>query len=229
MAACRRGWASRPELAGSPAPRPDASATRAPSSVTDSAQPAETVSQAVEVEVTGGATPLEFTQVLGKQSLVVGTFYDNELPAAAGGVAPHTYAFTCAGGSLPPGMGFAPRTRRLAGTPTDRFRDSCTYSVTDSAQPAETVSQAVEVEVTGGATPLELTQVFETSADNQITLKIGRRSQTEFREGGGRRRAVHLRGGRLYAPRRARVSTAAPASCRGRPTRSTAGQAVPIG
>ena len=87
----------------------------------------------------------------GKQSLVVGTFHDQALPASSGGVAPYTYAFTCAGGSLPPGTGFAARTRRFAGTPTARFRDSCTYTVTDNAQPAATVSVAVEVEVTGGA------------------------------------------------------------------------------
>ena len=169
-------------LAGTPTDRFRDSCTY---SVTDSAQPAETVSQAVEVEVTGGPAPLELTQVFGKQRLMVGTFFDKELPAAAGGVAPYTYAFTCAGGSLPPGMGFAPGTRRLAGTPTDRFRDSCTYTVTDSAQPAETVSQAVEVEVSGGPAPLELTRVFETGTDNQLTLKIGRRSQTELRMAAG--------------------------------------------
>ena len=91
----------------------------------------------------------------GKQSLLVGTFLDEEFPEASGGVAPYTYAFTCAGGSLPPGVGFAPATRRLAGTPTARFHDSCTYSVTDSAQPAATVSRAVEVEVSGVALRLD--------------------------------------------------------------------------
>ena len=112
-------------------------------------------------------------------------FHDEEFPAASDGVAPYTYTFTCAGGSLPSGMGFAPATRRFAGTPDARFHDSCTYSVTDSAQPAETVSRAVEVEVTGGATPLELTQVFETVPGNELTLKIGRRSQTTFQMASG--------------------------------------------
>ena len=149
-------------------------------SVTDSAQPAATVSVAVEVEVTGAATqPLALPR-LSKVDLAVGTFHDKALPAATGGVQPYTHAFTCAGGSLPSGMGFAPATRRFAGTPDARFRDSCTYSVTDSAQPAATVSRAVEVEVTGGATPLELTQVFETVSGNELTLNIGRRSQTTF-------------------------------------------------
>ena len=154
-------------------------------SVTDSAQPAETVSRAVEVEVTGAATqPLALPR-LSKVNLSVGTFHDEALPVAAGGVQPYTYSFTCAGGSLPSGMGFAPATRRFAGTPDARFRDSCTYSVTDSAQPAETVSRAVEVEVTGGATPLELTQVFETISKNELPLKIGRRSQTIFQMASG--------------------------------------------
>ena len=153
--------------------------------VTDSAQPAETVSQAVEVEVTGGATPLLLASP-PKQSLVVGTFFTDEFPAASGGVAPYTYAFTCAGGSLPPGMGFAATTRRFAGTPTNRFHDSCAYTVTDSARSAETVSRAVEVEVTGGAAPLELTQVFEgMPGDTELTLQIGRRSQTTFQMASG--------------------------------------------
>ena len=151
---------------------------------TDSAQPAETVSRAVEVEVTGGATPLLLASP-ADQSLVVGTFFTEEFPEASGGVAPYTYTFTCAGGSLPPGMGFAAGTRRFAGTPTARFRDSCAYTVTDSAQPAETVSRAVEVEVTGGTAPLELTQVFETAPGNELTLKIGRRSQTTFQMASG--------------------------------------------
>ncbi|MDE0458310.1 MAG: Ig domain-containing protein, partial [Chromatiales bacterium] len=145
---------------------------------------AATVPLAVEVEVTGGATPLSLTSP-GKQSLVVGTFDDELFPAATGGVAPYTYTFTCAGGSLPPGMGFAPATHRFAGTPTVRFRDSCTYTVTDSAQPAATVPLAVEVEVTGGATPLMLAQVFEDTSDNELTLNIGRRSRTTFREASG--------------------------------------------
>ena len=121
----------------------------------------------------------------GKQSLVVGAFHNEPFPAASGGVAPYTYAFACAGGSLPPGMGFAPATRRFAGTPNVRFRDSCTYTVADSAQPAESVSLAVEVEVTGGAIPLMLTQVFETRSDDELTLNIGRRSQTTFQMASG--------------------------------------------
>ena len=153
--------------------------------VTDSAQPVETVSRAVEVEVRGRPVRLSLLPSPGKQSLVVGTFHDKDFPAASGGVAPYTYAFTCAGGSLPPGTGFAPRTRRFAGTPTARFHDSCTYTVTDSAQPVETVSRAVEVEVTGGAEPLELTQVFETVPGDELVLKIGRRSQTIFRMASG--------------------------------------------
>ena len=152
--------------------------------VTDSARPAETVSRAVEIEVTGGATPL-LLAAPDNQSLVVGTFFTDEFPEASGGVAPYTYAFTCAGGSLPPGTGFAAGTRRFAGTPTNRFHDSCAYTVTDSARTAETVSQPVEVEVTGGAAPLELTQVFEMAPGNELTLKIGRRSQTTFQMASG--------------------------------------------
>ena len=122
--------------------------------VTDSSQPAATASIAVEVEVTGGTTPpLTLPPFLSKISLTVGTFHSEALPAASGGVEPYTYSFTCAGGALPSGMGFAPATRMFAGTPDARFRDSCTLTVTDNSQPAATASIAVEVEVTGGTTP----------------------------------------------------------------------------
>ncbi len=154
-------------------------------SVTDSSQPARTVSMAVEVEVqTLTVPPLELPSV-SDVGLTVGTFHSTALPVATGGVQPYTYSFTCAGGALPSGIGFAPATRRFAGTPDARFRDSCTYSVTDSSQPARTVSVAVEVEVTGGATPLELTRVFEKIPGNELTLKIGRRSQTTFQMASG--------------------------------------------
>ena len=131
----------------------------------------------------GGQTPA--LPHLSKVDLRVGTFHDEALPVATGGVQPYTYSFTCAGGSLPSGMGFAPATRRFAGTPDARFHDSCTYSVTDSSQPAATVSVAVEVEVSGRATPLELTRVFEMIPGDELTLKIGRRSQTTFHMASG--------------------------------------------
>ena len=121
--------------------------------VTDSSQPAVTASGAVEIEVTGGTPPLTLPPLRSKMSLTVGTFQSEALPAASGGVAPYTYSFTCAGGALPSGMGFAPATRMFAGTPDARFRDSCTLTVTDSSQPAVTASRAVEIRVTGGITP----------------------------------------------------------------------------
>ena len=149
-------------------------------------RPARTVSYGLRLEVSSDTTrPLALPRP-SKVDLSVGTFHDGEFPVATGGVQPYTYSFTCAGGSLPSGMGFAPVTRRFAGTPDTRFRDSCTYSVTDSTQPAETVSRAVEVEVTGGAAPLELTQVFEeTVSGNRLVLNIGRRSQTKFQMASG--------------------------------------------
>ncbi|MDE0382031.1 MAG: hypothetical protein OXI20_22580, partial [Rhodospirillales bacterium] len=64
---------------------------------------------------------------------------------ATGGVRPYTYSFTCGGGQLPPGMNFAPSPPVFAGTPDGRFRDSCIYSVTDSASPPAIVSRSVEL------------------------------------------------------------------------------------
>ena len=79
-------------------------------------------------------------------------------------------------------MGFAPATRVFAGTPGARFRDSCTYTATDSSQPAAMVSVAVEVEVTGGPAPLSLRQVFENGPDNRLPLEIGKRIEVKFAE-----------------------------------------------
>ena len=136
--------------------------------VTDSSQPAATASRAVEVEVTGGVTPpLTLPPFPSKVSLTVGTFHSEALPAASGGVEPYTYSFTCAGGALPSGMGFAPATRMFAGTPDARFRDSCTLTVTDSSQPAATASSAVEV--TGGVTPPLTLPPFP----SKISLTVG--------------------------------------------------------
>ena len=115
--------------------------------------------------------------------LTVGTYYGAALPAAAGGIGPYTYSFTCAGGQLPPGMGFAPATRMFAGTPDARFRDSCTYTATDSAQPAATFSTAIEVEVSGRAVrPLSLPQDFVlTSPPGAIvSLTMERRARVGF-------------------------------------------------
>ncbi|MCY4498182.1 MAG: Ig domain-containing protein, partial [Rhodospirillaceae bacterium] len=50
------------------------------------------------------------------QAFIIGAFSSVTLRGASGGVQPYTYSFTCAGGALPSGMGFAPATRVLAGT-----------------------------------------------------------------------------------------------------------------
>ena len=151
-------------------------------SVTDSAQPAETFSVALEIEVSGAATEELTLPSPGKIDLLAGTFHGEALPAATGGVAPYTYAFACTGGALPPGMGFAPATRMFAGTPEARFRDSCTYSVTDSARPAKTVSEAVEIEVTGLAME-ELTLPrdveVDNDPDNRVSLTVEQRARIE--------------------------------------------------
>ena len=153
------GFASATRVfAGTPDARFRDSCTYA---ATDSSQPAVTVSRAVEVEVSDRAvTPFSLPS-LARLGLTVGTYHGAALPAASGGVGPYTYSFSCAGGQLPSGMGFAPATRMFAGTPDARFRDSCTYAATDSSQPAVTVSRAVEVEVSGRTvTPLSIPEDF---------------------------------------------------------------------
>ena len=117
-------------------------------SVTDNADPPQTVSKAVEVEVKSPDIPELTLDQPDDISLSVGELYNVALPAATGGVQPYEYDFACGGGPPPPGMSFVKETRRFAGTPDAAFRDSCTYSVTDNAELPQTVSKAVEVEVT---------------------------------------------------------------------------------
>ena len=128
-------------LAGTPEARFRDSCTY---TATDSASPAATVSRAVEIEVAGAELTLPRP---GALRLSVGSYHADALPAASGGVGPYDYSLTCAGGSLPPGMGFAPETRVLAGTPDAAFQDSCAYTVTDGANPAASASRAVEIVV----------------------------------------------------------------------------------
>ena len=147
-------------------------------------RPAQTVSYGLRLVVGSDTTRPLALPPLSKVDLSVGTFHDEEFPAATGGVQPYTYAFTCAGGSLPSGMGFAPATRRFAGTPDARFRDSCTYSVTDSSQPTATASVAVEVEVASAATrPLALPD--EVVDSNRLSFKLERRYQVPFKRAFG--------------------------------------------
>ena len=153
-------------------------------SVTDSSAVAATASQPVEVEVAGPVTGTLMLPLPDKVNLSVGTFDDELLPAATGGVQPYTYSLTCAGGALPSGMSFAPATRRFAGTPGVRFRDSCTYSVTDSSAVAATVSRPVEVEVAGPVTgTLMLPEAV--LPGNVLRLRVGERARVTFRPATG--------------------------------------------
>ena len=79
-------------------------------------------------------------------------------------------------------MGFARETRTFAGTPEAPFRDSCTYSVTDSQDPPAMVSRAVEVEVTGGrgGATQPLTLPAEVVPENPLSLHMEQRHEIVF-------------------------------------------------
>ena len=178
-------------LAGTPEVRFRDSCTY---SVTDSSAVAARVSRAVEIEVGGPlAGPLRFDDPPEAVDLTVGTFHDEPLPAATGGVQPYTYSFACAIRPLPDGMGFTPATRVFAGTPGSRFRDSCTYSVTDSSRPAETVSVPVAVEVAAGT--LEFPEFVVPG--NVIRLRKDERARITFQPATG---GVEPRTYRLQCP-----------------------------
>ena len=67
-----------------------------------------------------------------------------ELPEAAGGAAPITYALTPV---LPPGLGFVPETRTISGTPTTLTGAPVryTYTATDAAGSADSLHFSIEV------------------------------------------------------------------------------------
>ena len=115
--------------------------------VFDSSRPPAQISRPIELAVLTTPPPALTVPSAADQELTVGIYRAIVFPVASGGLRPHEYSFTCAGGRLPPGMGFAPETRVLAGTPRVAFRDSCVYKVTDSSNPAEEISQPVQVTV----------------------------------------------------------------------------------
>ena len=151
-------------------------------------RPQRSVSHGLRLEV----EPLEASDLAlpppGTMNLSVGIFDSTELPPATGGVRPYAYSFTCAGVSLPSGlpsgMSFAPETRRFAGTPNVRFRESCTYSVTDSSVLATTVSQAVEVQVAGPVTGTLMLDEFVVPG-NVLRLRVNERARVAFRKATG--------------------------------------------
>ena len=148
-------------------------------------RPARTVSRGLRLLVRPSPAPPELMlPPPDRIALSVGAYHGAALPEASGGVTPYTYSLTCAGGSLPTGMGFAPATRRFAGTPVARFRDSCAYSVTDGSEPAATVTRAVEVVVAGPvAGPLRLPP--SVVPGNVLHLRVDERARVTFREASG--------------------------------------------
>ena len=104
----------------------------------------------------------------------------------SGGLPPYTSSIE----DCPDWVKLFPDQGVLAGTaPVDAVGTFfCTYRVTESDpgfRPQRSVSYGLRLVVTGGPAPLELTRVFETGAESELTLKIGRRSQTEFRMAAG--------------------------------------------
>ena len=145
-------------------------------------RPARTVSRGLRLLVRPSPAPPELSLPPPEGiAISVGAYRGTALPEASGGVVPYTYSLSCANGSLPSGMGFAPETRVLAGTPQARFRDSCTFTVIDSAQPAATVSRAFEVVVTAG--PLSLPDLVVPG--NVLRLRVDERARVTFREASG--------------------------------------------
>ena len=128
----------------------------------------------------------------GKQTLgfvfPAGQAVEHPLPRISGGIRPYESSIE----GCPDWVTLIPDQRILAGT--GPVADSgktffCTFRVTESDPgllPARSVSYGLRLVVSGVVTqPLELTQIFEDGLGVELTLKIGRRSQTNFRVASG--------------------------------------------
>ena len=89
-------------------------------------------------------------------ALPVGSVYGTyeATMSATGGVAPYTWS---AFPSLPQGLGLAPETGTISGTPTQPGTSSIIVQVKDSASPAQTAVLNLNIKITGSVTPVQIT------------------------------------------------------------------------
>ena len=111
----------------------------------------------------------------------------HRLPRISGGIPPYESSIE----GCPDWVTLIPDQRILAGTaPAAESGKTffCTFRVTESDpgfRPARSFSYGLRLVVTAAATPpLELARTFEEIRGDELTLKIGRRSQTRFQEPG---------------------------------------------
>ncbi len=128
--------------------------------------------------IQGGTLKLEFSP---------GETVEYLLPRISGGIPPYESNIE----DCPDWVTLFPDQRILAVAvpPTEINRVIfCTYRVTESDpgfRSPQSVTYGLRLEVTGGATPLALTRVFEEIDDDELILQIGRRSQTRFQTASG--------------------------------------------
>jgi hypothetical protein len=109
-------------------------------SVSDSGNPVQTKSVSLVLAV----APVLAVTTSSLPGGVVGTAYSASL-AASGGTTP--YAWSVSGGALPAGISLAPATGAITGTPTAAGAPQLTFTVTDSAKPAQTQSLSATLTV----------------------------------------------------------------------------------
>jgi alpha-tubulin suppressor-like RCC1 family protein len=116
-------------------------------------------------------TPLSWTIDPLPPAGQVGFAYSANLSAATGGWAPYTYNAT----GLPTGLTFNATTRRISGTPTAAGNFSVNFTVTDSATPKNSLTQAIPIAVapymtvSGPATVSGQQYTALTPADFEVT------------------------------------------------------------
>ena len=112
--------------------------------VTDSKNPAQTVSASTSIPLSASATPL----AIASSALAAGTngtVYSQVLKATGGTPA---YTWSISSGSLPAGLTLAATTGTVSGTPTASGTSSFTATVSDSGSPAQTQSASTSITVT---------------------------------------------------------------------------------
>ena len=128
--------------------------------VTDSESPTVTATHAFSILVTSPLT-ITTTSVPAAEASAP---YGPVTLAASGGEPP--YAWSLAGGSLPPGLTLGAGSGVISGTPSTNGTYDFTIGVTDSESPTVTATQAFSILVTSPLSPLTITTTSVPAAES---------------------------------------------------------------
>lgn len=120
----------------------------------------------VSTQPIGCGTRVPYSQiplVISTGSLALGTMgvLYSVFPAASGGA--KNYTWSVSGGSLPPGLSFAPLSGNIRGTPTQAGTFSFTVRVTDQSNPPQTADKQLSITINPTANLVRLQDAASTA------------------------------------------------------------------